>query len=445
MKCAVIGTSNSLMKQNYLQTLRKISHLDGFDNYSVGGSPNILLPYVLSQHDLSAYGVALLETSVNDVWLIRSGAISQDRVARHLIDAAAYLKERGIQPVILILPVNSEVPEIGLLRRMLRKIAADQKLPLLDGYSVLEALRPLTRCPPEALFSDASHIAADLAEIIACQLQSLLETLTPETRSPKRVRKYPYSFLAAEGGQPVARQNSLFSKRYVRLTADQAISFDFKTPQELIGFAVNVTACSALVEVTIDGGETRHFDFRFAGIPENQILSFFHSLAPNPQPFTARRITLRVCRKDEAPTAPILLAHAKNSTLNAAEIEIEGLILRDCLAVSAITIPPSLQPMPPVRLSSAEKLLAERLGKTQGAPPRAKPLVAQLFPPDRDYAADRRADLLRDIGQMLLVAGEPSAALRILTEAQTDRPSGEHIQRLLREAAALVEDGVKNP
>lgn len=444
MKCAVIGTSNSLMKQNYLLALRKISHIAAFDNFSVGGSPNILLPYVLSQHDLSSYGLALLETSVNDVWLIRSGAISQDRVARYLIDAVVYLKERGIRPVILILPVNSEVPEIALLRQMLRQIAAEQKIPLLDGYAVLDTLRQIATCPAGALFADASHVAPDLAEIIACRLQSVLETVTPETRSLKRTRAYPYRFLPAEGGSPVARQNSLFQKTYVRLTEDQSIAFDFDTPQELIGFAVNVTACSALVEVTSDTGETRHFDFRFAGIPENQILSFFHSLAPNPQPFTARRITLRVCRRDESPAAPILLAHAKNSALNAAELEFEGLILREGPAVEAFPFAANPQPIPPVLLSGAERLLAERLGKAAPVPSAGgKPLVAQLFPAGRDYAADRRADLLRDIGQMLVAANQRTAALRILSEAQADRPAGAHIQQLLREAAALGDDGAQ--
>jgi hypothetical protein len=259
-----------------------------------------------------------------------------------------------------------------------------------------------------------------------------------------RLGKYPYSFVPAPSDDPIVRKNSIFHKTYARLTADQTLDFDFKSRKELIGFAVNVSGCSALVEITIDGGEKRTLDFGLASDPENGGLAFFHSLKPNPQPFTARRISLRVCREDEEPPDILAVPWSGHSTQNFGAVEIEGLILRDGAAIGAMSPDTDDTAFPPEVLTGAERLLAEKLAKPQPNPRAAdKPLVAQLFPPHRDFAADRRADLLRDIGRMLIAAGEPTAATKALSEAAAERPAGSHIKTLLQEAASLKDKGAK--
>lgn len=63
-------------------------------------------------------------------------------------------------------------------------------------------------------------------------------------------------------------------------------------------------------------------------------------------------------------------------------------------------------------------------------------LLQQMFPAGRDYANDRRPDLLRDLGSLLLTAGARSAAIQALSAAHKERPGGLLIKRILDQAQA---------
>ena len=509
MKCAVIGTSNSIMKGNYLSFFRKISDFAEIRNFSVGGTPSTILPYTLVREDLSDCDVAILETSVNDLWLIRMAAISPERVARYMSDTLAHLNRCGILPVILVLPVNSDVPEIAALRRMAYQVAAAHNAVLLDGYSVMEAVQSIAPGPRDDLFEDASHIGSGLAEIMACELQKALETaLTdralpaarslPDTGRPSTGRPgtgrpdtrrpdYPYAFASALPNAPmiVEKKSSLFAKSYARLTAGQSLDFVIEAGHEVIGFAMNVTACSAIVEATIDGvgasvgdsvenggaenggAEKRYYDFRFSGVAENQTLTFYHSLSPNPQPFTARHLRLRVChpdegrpdewrpdegrpdegRADDRQARLIALPHARNSTLNVGTLELEGLILRkghdlDLAAPDRETSDPEPSEISfdRIRLSVEERLMALEINAAvpDKRAANAVRLLREMFHAGRDYGKDQRPDLLRDIGRLLLEAGDRAEAIRVLAAAHKERPGGAAIKQLLDQASNPV-------
>lgn len=458
MKCAVIGTSNTIMKGNYLSFFRQISDFDVIKSFAVGGTPSILLPYTLLQQDIASYDTVILETSVNDLWLIGKGAISQKRVAGYYSDTLRFLNQRGILPVILILPVDADLPGITVLRQTLSRIAAAQNAVLVDGYSVMEAVTTIAPCPRDELFVDASHIGSSLAEIIACTLQQALQTgmtgrktrADPERRSD-RLPDYPYGFASDFGhySQRIEKKSSMLQKTYTRLTQDQSATFAFDSRSEVIGFAVNVTGCSAIVEATIDGVEKRYFDFRFSGVAENQALAFYHSLSPNSQPFTARHLSLRICRPDEVPSDLIVLSHAKNSRLNTAVLELEGVLLHkgtesDLIARTGIVAGALDVALQSVTLSAPERLMALKIAASSPdkATQHAMKLLRQMFPAGRDYAADRRPDLLRDIGSLLLAAGERAAAIQALTVAHKERPDGVVIKRLLDQAQNAEPDRI---
>jgi hypothetical protein len=83
VKIAIIGNSNSIMKASYAEVLR--AH-EGFtvDNFSIGGSPNIVVLETVLTVDLAEYDYIVIETAVVDALQGPPGIYPSDIALRNL-------------------------------------------------------------------------------------------------------------------------------------------------------------------------------------------------------------------------------------------------------------------------------------------------------------------------------------------------------------------------
>lgn len=441
MHCTIVGTSNSLMKVGYVPFLSRIAKFDSIKNLSIGGTPNILLPYMLCQNDFTGCDIVIIDTSVNDTWAIRSGKISRSQVSRYLEDAIKYLLDLGVVPVLLVMPTDVDPEDFEPVRAIVYSLAEKHDAILVDGYPILNAVRNALGCETKGLFLDEGHVVPAVSGMIAGRLNSairkrLSEPQVPKARAAARDFGYEYFSAASTSPQPVHRRSSLFERCYARIDEDHGFSVVFPAPREVIGFAMNIPACSAIVEILIDRTERKYFDFRFSGVAENQKLPFQHGLATNPIPFTATSLDIRVCSPSETPDQVIPLSHANNSRDNMGVAEIEGLILG---TTGTATAEPqhSNDFDPQVCTLTDEELIIVQLISVQRDVQKLTNTgrnFLQVFNRQRNFGTDQKADLLRDIGRLLLDAGDPAEARRALTLALADRPNGAYIAGLLEQA-----------
>lgn len=440
------------MRDSYRPFLERSGLFDSVRNLSIGGTPNVIIPYILAQHKVRSDEIVILETAVNDAWCIQAERLSLERIASIENEAVEYLNSLGVTPILLIMPAMIDATYIDQVRDIYYNIESKGKAQVLDGYPVLWALQKETGHPIRELFLDEGHVITHVAGAIAIRLLNLIrgQASFRERQSKGSINENTLPYIARNlhdsASASIFRNNSQYEHRYGILEPEDVVDVDFDEEVQLLGISFNLSGSSAIVEIATDSGDKVAYDFRCVQERSSYYRAFTHALAPIPNDVIGRKITIRVLKESDVRKQSIVpLGHAKFGSVNLERLEVEALILRRGRGPVTTVIHNDTLPGP-ADLTQEERMIAQFIdvGRSASSLLATGRLFNNAFHSKRDYSRDEKADLLRDIGRLALQSGNNQIAKRCLSLALQERPSGAYIRRLLHQAQSREESATNS-
>ncbi len=268
---AIFGNSNSVLRSSYARKLAAFTQFE-VRNYSVGACPNASLLFSLTQAADHRVDYIIVEPAVTDAEWLRLGLYDRptlDRNFREFIRQARSLWQAQI--ILLILPTKQELKDPAFSpRAYYRSIADELDLSFIDFYSVYEQFFAADRNVEWMFFEDELHLSPSLFNMLADILWSLILGHEASRRGqPRPAGEGKTSCLLAhpqsrrgDKDRAIVRSTSLITQSFLRLEANDTITFKAERDSLLTSLVVNRQVASAVAEITSDRGHVLHKDLR---------------------------------------------------------------------------------------------------------------------------------------------------------------------------------------
>ena len=259
----MIGTSNGVFQDGYVQALEECGAFRSFANFSVGGCSAELAAYRLTTFDLSQFDVCVLELGCNDGLFLRNGETSVEHVELALFDAVAKVLDGGALPALLLMPIQQCIPSGDEIRAIFRRVSAKLQAPLFDGYSMLEQLAK-RGINPHDLFVDKVHLVREVAYAFGEAFAVALTLSLPASLEfrPARFARSRHTFLPATGlglaaDRVAQKKTALLASDIVNCEAGDRLTVP--TPPGTRVTAVVFDAASSCSVIELTGWITQRF------------------------------------------------------------------------------------------------------------------------------------------------------------------------------------------
>ncbi len=306
----VLGASNEILLDGYVVHMSQ-ARAKSVINLSLGACGSSAGVYRwLGAQDVQA-PVALLSYEINEFATMYTGLRSDDDIARNWRWLVNDLRNRGIVPVLLILPraISGRLVAIAA-RDLQRKIAADLDIHFLDltdsfltlqdeGYGFGDFLK------------DNSHINARVSVVIGDLVLACCAELTGQARvttaiksTQARMRRVkPQSLAATPTLTPY--KTRLMESEFLTLTPDNPATLSLADDEAIFAVGLNKGVVGGIVEFRGDLVVTKDLSFLVAfekrGNPQFIIADIRDQIGP-----ADGLVALAVVGKDAAVTEPTL-------------------------------------------------------------------------------------------------------------------------------------------
>lgn len=258
LNVALVGTSNSLMRNGFSTGLSQNLNVLKFENLSLGSSTGLHFFKSAEKIDWSQFDYCLLEFSVNEDHMLKQKAISAEVIEGYVVSISKRCLDAGCLPVVVIFPSRRSTVAGSPSRECYLNIAKKLNLPFFDGYLALEEICAEFQWERDGFFKDTSHVHGWVAKLFADRLVNGLLSIHPIRKG--RVAEhwvsenYEYLGMDAIAGEEFSRQvrrNSLLTDTFVEYSEGMSLKLgnpgsDF----EVCGISINMSFTSGIMRVS---------------------------------------------------------------------------------------------------------------------------------------------------------------------------------------------------
>lgn len=277
----MIGTSNTIRRGGFVTVLHGMGLPFPVRAVGLGGTPSVLLPYMLSSTDLA--GVTHLAMDPADNAQARShGDSVSSAVLWHTVD---WLRACGIVPVLLITPQITLQDIAQAVRAARRAEARARGVAVVDGYELIED----GACDFDML--DDLHVGPALCAAMMERLASVVAATAPGAivRTPPPFAAPP---LDAPGAEAIERRSSMRVQRYILLRSGQAARFSLPARGIMVGISLNFVGTHGRMRITSDEAEHVRTFKRQPAERDGKLREFVHRVAQLPVSVPGQHFTL---------------------------------------------------------------------------------------------------------------------------------------------------------
>lgn len=225
MKIAIVGTSNSILKNGYAPLYQAIEYPHQVDNFAIGATICQYIPFALEKYEiLKKYDFLITDCCPNDSDSFFQGQRTADWFYNELYTIFSTIKETQIKQLHCIFPYKNS----SILQKMHVQICEELAIPYLDIGTILSPFAEKTK---QDLLQDIHHaapfFAKQLAYLIKQKREEIINTPAIKTNNLYQSKKYIYYDLTKnfQGQYPlVTRANSHLSEQFIHLKTGQKLT-----------------------------------------------------------------------------------------------------------------------------------------------------------------------------------------------------------------------------
>lgn len=306
MKIAVVGTSNSILKNGYFPIYQALEYPNIVDNLSLGGANCQLLPYSIEKYKIfDNYDFLITDCAVNDGDYGNANIYSSNWLYNELYSIMSMIKEAPVRHLHLIFPSQIPYQEYYKIHC---QVCQELNIPYINIKKILSESCNLGQ---KELFQDEKHIAYFLAKQLAWLIKKEREYICSEPKSDDlsacyQSKKYILYSLPdkLKGKYPICtKSSSLISNEYIILKDTDTLCLDDLPSLNLesISFWANTKAGYYTLEsenhkqnFNLCIGDAHYTYFRpidYNAFPVNKFLKLKLGLDPN-YPTPKREFTI---------------------------------------------------------------------------------------------------------------------------------------------------------
>ncbi|MDO5706325.1 MAG: hypothetical protein Q4G49_14840 [Paracoccus sp. (in: a-proteobacteria)] len=263
-RVGIVGTSGSLMQDGWTQAFAQPG--SGFEivgNVSLGSSHAAMLPYRLPLLDDVAMDVLIVDLCVNEQRALNRNLHDPAQTAALFEWLRAWCADRGILPVVLILP---HVTAAGLRAAAVRDhwvaMCRAAGLPFLDGYRLLRQACFYSERGVRHFMAGQSHLNPRGAKMVATVLMDTLSRFLQGAQIGA-VPGAAHDFRHVHLGGGLERATGLLREKVHRLSLGDTLPVA-SGPGDLVGMVLNMTATNAALVVLGEEMRIKRLDSPFA-------------------------------------------------------------------------------------------------------------------------------------------------------------------------------------
>lgn len=184
MNIAIVGTSNSVLKDGWVKYFSKLIGKTVVENFSIGGHGINYVHYALEKHRiLDRFDYCIFDFAVNDQNFmdgnpVEACLISKSFVCAAYLDLIRKIRNSKCKPIFMIFPIKDYIdkPQQCLTRTLILNLCNMFGYQYVDGYSTINAIADMVNCNGSLFFRDANHLNSIAASRLAFQVIELLYT-----------------------------------------------------------------------------------------------------------------------------------------------------------------------------------------------------------------------------------------------------------------------------
>lgn len=261
MRLAIVGTSNSIGPRGYVPGLHQSRLFTTIDNYSLGASTTVSLPYSLNRFEPNNYDFCVFDFAVNE----HNQLVANPNEREHILGRLELISSRfagsGCVPVILIMPCLSGFKRTAIGKNLYIDFARSNNLPYFGGYKFVKRIADGLKFPVQDCFRDRDHISTWASQSLGLILgEQILNLHRENIRMGVRTKDaYSFNYIRAaevgfKAGEVVERKNSLISERFLHVENPRPDWVKFPASGKIIG--VGLDASNTNVDVILRQGES---------------------------------------------------------------------------------------------------------------------------------------------------------------------------------------------
>lgn len=267
LRVAILGTSNSLMRDGYVIGLGQNPGIKIVANVSLGSSHSPMLAYRLPDLEHVDFDILILDLCVNEQRAIYRNlydlGISTD-VFNYVID---WCGRKRVTPVALILPDQhcfsppSKQPRANEAHDHYVRMCKKQHVPYFDGRRFIKSLAKSSGTGPVNLFKDVNHLAPETAQLLGKRLGNRINALmgNPIVRW-SIVRSHTYTYIPVPLENTIERKTSIATVRFARMKQDSNLTITCPPRCHVVAVALNMSQTNAALKISGDGELIKRFD-----------------------------------------------------------------------------------------------------------------------------------------------------------------------------------------
>ena len=253
-RVGIIGTSGSLMTEGWSAAFAAAGGGEIVGNASLGSSHAVMLPYRLPLLEAAGMDVLIVDLCVNEQRALNRNLHDVARTAELFHWLRGWCAERGVLPVVLVLPHLTEAgTRASAVRDHWAGLCRAAGLPFLDGYRLIRHACLYAHQAPRHFMADQNHLSVRgarlVGEILAQTLGRFLQLAQIGTESAPA---HDFRHHGLKG--PMTRKTQLVTERLHRLDATSSLRVE-TGPGDLVGLVLNMGASTGAL--LIAGAESR--------------------------------------------------------------------------------------------------------------------------------------------------------------------------------------------
>lgn len=264
VRAAILGTSNSIMKNGYLIGLAN-NDVEVVRNASLGSSHAVMVPFRLPLLEDVDFDVLILDVVVNEQKAYLAKLYNLELSLEIFVFLLAWCFRKRVSLVVLLMPNKSafrseELLNAHAMRSHYRKICGRFGVPVFDGFEFVERLAGFWNRSAVSFFKDSHHLNGFCAQVLGRALGCYLHTqLAPfSILQDREVQSSDFRFVSAiqatHSIEIVERKTSIASVNFLRLVPGEKIAISFPDRCEVVGVVLNMSQTNA--SILLEGATT---------------------------------------------------------------------------------------------------------------------------------------------------------------------------------------------
>ncbi len=266
VKVTILGTSNSVMLQGYVQGLMQTTGLEIVANTSVGSSHGVMVPLRIDDNVLARSDFVVVDLSVNEQMAVSAGLYNLDTMREMFFYILGKCQDQAVIPVFLLLPMKSHENNYAIKAHYVALCRAHGVL-YYDPDDLVKSEAARTRRSWPEMFRDAYHLTPDVAQWVGRKLGEALKLADTTVSDTVEIACPQFSYVAAApfaGGLSVIdRSTQLIAASFVRMAPGEQMTMAIEPEAAVVGIALNMSNTNANMRLQGETGLIKRLNNAF--------------------------------------------------------------------------------------------------------------------------------------------------------------------------------------